>query len=86
MMSESEIIRRLEHIERKVSNGDFVRKEMLDLTINPLKEDIHEVKGLIQGDRRERIEDRRSLRNMVLGSVLTGIIAIVVAVLSAAIR
>jgi hypothetical protein len=81
-----ELDNRVKRLEDQLGNGQgyYVRREYLQLMLEPIKEDVTSIRKGIADARREQADERRSLRNIVVGSLVSGIVSIIVAITVAA--
>lgn len=80
-----ELERRVGQLENKLDNGRYLRRETFDLVSIELRGDIADLKAVIARDKDDRIAERRSLRNLVIGAFAAGIVSIVVSLATAGI-
>jgi hypothetical protein len=82
----TEFENRLKRLEDLLGNEQtyYVRRETLGLMLDPIKSDVASIRKDMADARREQADERRSLRNIVVGSLVSGIVSIIVAITVAA--
>jgi hypothetical protein len=77
-----ELEHRMKRLEELLGNGQgyYVRRETLQLMLEPIKDSLAEVRTSVTGARQEQADNQRNIRNIVVGALVSGFVSILVAV------
>jgi len=85
-----DVERRVQDIERKLDNGRYLRRETFELVTTELRgdfsrieTDLGAIRAMLESERKDRENDRRGIRNLVISALLAAGASVVVSLIVA---